>query len=253
MHRAFFNWSGGKDSALALHHALLHHEWDVQRLVTTVTEGSRRITMHGVREVLLEQQAASLGIPLVMCSLPAEASMQMYERRMSEVVENLASEGFSTALFGDIFLEDLRAYREEQLARNGVHAAFPLWKRDPFELLHEFVDLGFKAIVVCVNEQRLDRSFAGRLIDADFISDYPRAADICGENGEYHSFVFDGPIFRQPIRFEVGETIERGYSSPSSALDDSTDSSLPQRWDTRFWYTDLLPLAHAEAGNRGDA
>jgi len=245
MRRAFFNWSGGKDSTLALYHALQSREWDVQRLLTTVNEDFQRISMHGVREELLDRQAESLGIPLVKCRLPVVASMQVYETRTSEVIAQFKTEGIETALFGDIFLEDLRAYRDEKLAQSGIRAAFPLWKRDTTELIHEFVDLGFKAIIVCVNERRLDKSFAGRFIDRDFIKDYPDTADICGENGEYHSFVFDGPIFKQPITFEVGETVYRSCLPPPAEEDEGCPSSAPQGWDTGFWYTDLLPVSFA--------
>lgn len=243
---AFFNWSGGKDSSLALYHALQSGEWNVRKLLTTVNEDFQRISMHGVREELLERQAESLGIPLVKCRLPVVASMQIYETRISEVITQFKTEGIETALFGDIFLEDLRAYREEKLAQNGIRAAFPLWKRNTTELIHEFVDLGFKAIIVCVNERRLDKSFAGRFIDLEFIKDYPDTTDICGENGEYHSFVFDGPIFKQPITFEVGETVYRSYLSPQAEEDDSCPSNTSQEWDTGFWYTDLLPVSLIE-------
>lgn len=243
--KAFFNWSGGKDSSLALYHALRIGEWDVQRLLTTVNEDFGRISMHGVREVLLDRQAESLGIQLVKCFLPGDASMQTYEARLSEVVTRLKAEGIGTALFGDIFLEDLRAYREEKLAQSGIRAAFPIWKRDTSELIREFVDLGFKAIIVCINERRLDKSFAGRYIDGDFIKDYPDTADICGENGEYHSFVFDGPIFKQPVSFEIGETVYRSYSPPETEDDKGGHSSTPAEWDTGFWFTDLLPIPFA--------
>ncbi len=151
------------------------------------------------------------------------------------------TEGIETAIFGDIFLEDLRAYREEKLAQSGIRAAFPLWKRNTHELIHEFVDLGFKAIIVCVNERRLNKSFVGRFIDREFIKDYPETADICGENGEYHSFVFDGPIFKQPIAFEVGETEYRNDIPPQAKDDEGCPSSAPPVWDTGFWYRDLLP------------
>jgi uncharacterized protein (TIGR00290 family) len=242
MLRAFFNWSGGKDSALALYRVRQSGEWHVQRLLTTVSENFQRVSMHGVRKELLERQAQSLGIPLVKCRLPDAASMQIYDTRMMEVVAGFKTEGINTALFGDIFLEDLRAYREQKLAQSGIRAAFPLWKRNTRELIHEFVDLGFKAIIVCVNQRRLDKSFAGRFIDREFIEDYPDAADICGENGEYHSFVFDGPIFEQPIAFAVGETVCRDYTPPQAKDDEACASSTPPRWDTGFWYTDLLPI-----------
>jgi uncharacterized protein (TIGR00290 family) len=144
MRTAFFNWSGGKDSSLALYHALQSGEWNIQRLLTTVAEDFRRISMHGVREELLERQAESLRIPLVKCLIPTNASMQIYEARTSEIISKFKSDKIEAALFGDIFLEDLRAYREETLAQSGIAAAFPLWKRNTNELIHEFVDLGFK-------------------------------------------------------------------------------------------------------------
>ncbi len=248
---AFFNWSGGKDSALALYHVRQSREWDVQKLLTTVTEDFQRVSMHGVREELLEGQADSMGIPLVKCRLPDAASMQLYDTRMMEVLARFKTEGIETSLFGDIFLEDLRAYREQKLAQSGIRAAFPLWKRNTRELIHEFVDLGFKAIIVCVNERRLDKSFAGRFIDLDFIKDYPEPADICGENGEYHSFVFEGPIFNQPIAFEVGETVYRDYTPPQAKDDEGCPSSALPGWDTGFWYTDLLPISSAPEIDKG--
>jgi uncharacterized protein (TIGR00290 family) len=171
--------------------------------------------------------------------------MRLYDTRMMEVVARFKTEGIETAIFGDICLEDLRAYREQKLAQSGIRAAFPLWKRDTRELIHEFVDLGFKAIVVCVNRRRLDKSFAGRFIDREFIKDFPDAADICGENGEYHSFVFDGPIFERPIAFAVGETVCRDYTPPHAKDDAACVSRTPPPWDTGFWYTDLLPISSA--------
>jgi uncharacterized protein (TIGR00290 family) len=251
MLRAFFNWSGGKDSALALYHVRRAKEFDVQRLLTTVNEEFQRISMHGVREELLERQAESLGIPLVKCRLPAAASMQIYDTRMMEVIAGFEADGIETAIFGDIFLEDLRAYREEKLAQSGIRAAFPLWQRNTRELIHEFVDLGFKAIIVCVNERRLDKSFAGRLIDREFINDFPDTADICGENGEYHSFVFDGPIFRQTIAFEVGETVYRNDTAPQAKDEKDCPSSAQPGWDTAFWFTDLLPISTVPVKDKG--
>lgn len=247
MRKAFLNWSGGKDSALALYHALRGSAWDVRRLFTTVTEGRRRISMHNVREELLQGQANSLGISLVKCWLPGEAPLETYEARMAKAVTQFKAKGIEDALFGDIFLEDLRAYREGKLAAVGIRAAFPLWKRDSAELVREFIDLGFKAVIVCVNERHLDKSFAGRLIDRDFIKDYPRAADVCGENGEYHSFVFDGPVFKRPVAFEVGETVYHGHPPPPrSGENEGGPSAAPPLWDTGFWYTDLRPVSGAE-------
>jgi uncharacterized protein (TIGR00290 family) len=204
-----FCWSGGKDSAMALHALRAARDCRITALLTTITEEYDRISMHGVRRALLERQAESLGLPLHTVLIPPQCINAIYEERMKEALEQHLAQGVRRLAFGDIFLEDLRVYREKNLARIGMHAAFPIWKRDTRELTREFVRLGFRATAVCVDPRALDASFAGRELDASFFADLPPSVDSCGENGEFHTFVFDGPIFKTPIAFRVGEKVMR--------------------------------------------
>jgi uncharacterized protein (TIGR00290 family) len=204
-----FCWSGGKDSAMALHALQLAQSHRITTLLTTVTEEYDRISMHGVRRVLLERQAESLGLPLHAVLIPPHCINATYEARMKEALSEHLARGVRRAAFGDIFLEDLRVYRERNLAQAGIEALFPIWKRDTRELARDFLRLGFRAIVVCVDPRVLDPSFAGRLLDESFFADLPPGVDPCGENGEFHTFVFDGPMFRAPIRFVAGKKVLR--------------------------------------------
>lgn len=204
-----FCWSGGKDSAMALHALRLAGEVRVAALLTTVTDEYDRISMHGVRRVLLERQAQSVGLPLHPVLIPPQCVNAIYEQRMKEALEEHLAKGVRRVAFGDIFLEDLRAYREKNLAQIGMQALFPIWKRDTRELAREFVRSGFRAIAVCVDPRVLDPSFAGRELDASFFADLPPGVDPCGENGEFHTFVFDGPIFRSPIGVRAGDRVMR--------------------------------------------
>lgn len=202
-------WSGGKDSAMALHDVLVVERRRVAALLTTVTEGFDRISMHGVRRELLERQAAAIGLPLHQITIPPQCVNAVYESRMEEALRIHLAEGVREVVFGDIFLEDLRVYRENNLAKLGMRGVFPIWKRDTRELVTTFLQLGFRAIVVCVDLKVLPADFAGREINAQFLKDFPPEADPCGENGEFHSFVFNGPIFQQPVHFTIGEKVQR--------------------------------------------
>jgi uncharacterized protein (TIGR00290 family) len=204
-----FCWSGGKDSAMALHALRQDPQVRVVALLTTVTEGYDRISMHGVRRELLQRQAQSIGLPLHEVSIPPECVNSIYEARMETALRTHFEKGVRKVAFGDIFLEDLRAYREKNLARIGMTALFPIWKRDSRELIESVHAQGFRSIAVCVNPKLLDRSFAGRELDASFFADLPPQVDCCGENGEFHTFAFDGPIFKEPIRFQVGACVDR--------------------------------------------
>jgi uncharacterized protein (TIGR00290 family) len=205
-----FSWSGGKDSAMALH-ALLRcdPEFEVVALLTTVTEGYERISMHGVCNELLHRQAESIGLPVEEVRIPPQCANHIYEARMTDAVLRFRKRGVLHVAFGDIFLEDLRAYRENKLLRADMTALFPLWKVDTHELVTRFLKNGFRAIAVCVDPRRLDKSFAGRELDAAFFRELPPGVDPCGENGEFHTFVFDGPIFKAPIPVRVGPVVER--------------------------------------------
>jgi uncharacterized protein (TIGR00290 family) len=167
--------------------------------------------MHGVRRSLLARQAQALGIPVHEIFLSEQSSNEEYEAKMKEALLCFQAQGVNSVIFGDIFLEDLREYREKNLARIGMKGIFPIWKRNTTELVHTFIGLGFKATIVCVDPRQLDRSFAGRLIDAKFVSDLPPNVDPCGENGEFHSFVWDGPIFSRRVDCQTGEVVERGW------------------------------------------
>lgn len=231
--KAIFNWSSGKDSALALYKILQEEKFEITSLLTSINEEFQRISMHGVSVSLLEKQAESLGFPLIKLELPKEPSMEEYQELMSSTMTKIKSQGVTHSIFGDIFLEDLRKYREEQLQSIGMNAVFPLWKKNTTDLIHEFLDLGFKTIVTCVNETYLDKSFAGRIIDEDFIKDLPKNVDPCGENGEFHTFTFDGPIFKNPIDFEIGEVVKKTYPKPKS--DESEEDG-----EYIFWFCDLI-------------
>jgi len=159
---------------------------------------------------------------------------------MMQTMKQLQNEKFTHSLFGDIFLQDLRTYRETQLAKVQMTAVFPLWKRDTAKLIHEFIDLGFKAIVVCVKAELLDESFAGRVIDRDFLKDLPPGIDACGENGEFHTFVFDGPIFKKSVSFKSGKKVFREYKAPVNIKDETLTSKQKKPLSTGFWYCDLL-------------
>jgi uncharacterized protein (TIGR00290 family) len=230
---SFFNWSGGKDSALALYKALLSETYDIQYLLTSFNSVHNRVSMHGVRRSLTEAQAAAIGLPLMAVELSEDPSMKEYETKMFAALNILKDKGCTTAIYGDIFLEDLRAYREEKLKSSGFGSVFPLWKIDTSLLIKEFIDAGFKAVIACVNAAFLDKSFCGRLIDESFINDLPKDVDPCGENGEFHSFVFDGPIFKQPVNFKRGRTTYKQYEV--SRLNNVDD--VKKKYG--FWFCDF--------------
>jgi uncharacterized protein (TIGR00290 family) len=204
-----FCWSGGKDSAMALHELLKRDDVEVVALLTTVTEGFNRVSMHGVRRELLHAQARSIGLPLHEVLIPPQCVNPIYEARMESALRTYLADGIRKVAFGDIFLEDLRAYREKNLARVGMTAIFPIWKRDTRELIRSFRANGFRSIAVCIDTSVLDGNFAGRELDESFFAGLPPHVDCCGENGEFHTFAFDGPIFAKPIAFEIGERVDR--------------------------------------------
>ena len=229
------NWSGGKDATLALYTILQQQQFNIRYLLTTMNAAHDRVSMHGVRRALHMAQAAAIGIPLKTVELPEQPGMETYASAMMQQVQALQAEGCTHAVFGDLFLEDLKQYREQQLAPTGIRAVFPLWQQDTTALLQQFIALGFKAVVVCVHAGYLDQSFCGRLIDADFLHDLPAGVDPCGENGEYHSFVVDGPIFTTPVAYTLGEMVYRTYPDPANC-NGAIGPSV-----AGFYYRDLLP------------
>jgi uncharacterized protein (TIGR00290 family) len=202
------SWSGGKDSALALW-TLRRHHLEPETLITTVTESYERISMHGVRRELLARQVEELGVPLVEVMIPPACVNQVYEARMAEAFADAPLSGVEAVAFGDLFLEDVRAYREGRLAAAGKRGIFPLWEQDTAALAHEFVDAGFEATLVCVDPRALDSAFCGRRYDERLLAQLPPGVDPCGENGEFHTFVSAGPIFAAPIACVTGEIVER--------------------------------------------
>jgi uncharacterized protein (TIGR00290 family) len=209
MEKILFGWSGGKDSAMALYEILKNKEYQVVSLLTTITEDYDRISMHGVRRTLVEQQAQSLDIPLYKVFIPKTCSNEIYAAKMTEALTKFKQQGIETVAFGDIFLEDVREYREDNLARLKMKGIFPIWGRNSAELARSFIALGFKSVISCIDTKVLDKKFLGRQFDEDFIAELPPNIDPSGENGEFHSFVHDGPIFKQRIGYSLGEMVLR--------------------------------------------
>jgi uncharacterized protein (TIGR00290 family) len=202
-------WSGGKDSAITLYEIQRIPEYQVVSLLTTLTADYDRVSMHGIRRALLERQAESLSLPLYEVFISKEATNEEYASKMQAALTDFKKAGVSSVVFGDIHLEDVRKYREDNLSKVRMKAIFPIWGRDTAELARTFVNLGFKAIVTCIDSKVLDKTFAGRIIDESFLAQLPANVDPCGENGEFHSFVFDGPIFNGRIQYTVGQTVLR--------------------------------------------
>lgn len=216
------NWSGGKDSLLALAALRADPAWQVSGLLTTINEEYRRIVMHGVRETLLDAQAAALGLPLTKLYLPATPDNARYEAVMAAAMADIKAQGITHLAFGDLYLQDVRAYRETQLASAGMTGVFPLWGQDTRATARQFVAAGHRAVVVCVDGRQLAGDFCGRDYDRSFLADLPAGVDPCGENGEFHSFAYAGPAFLRPVAFTRGEKVLR---------------------DTRFHYQELLPTS----------
>jgi len=242
--KVVFCWSGGKDSALCLHHVLESGRYEVLCLLTTVNEEFQRVSMHGVRTALLERQAAAIGLPLEKVLVSRGGSNAEYEERMAAALDKYQALGANTVIFGDIFLEDLRRWREDNLAKIGMRALFPLWKRDTRELIGEFLALGFASVICCVNDAWLDETAVGQKIDADFIRGLPPGVDPCGENGEFHSFAYAGPIFQEPLQIQLGEKVYRPLEANTPSGNISSSSTVcppPEQNRTKgFWFCDLL-------------
>ncbi|TET35648.1 MAG: adenine nucleotide alpha hydrolase [Planctomycetota bacterium] len=202
-------WSSGKDSAWALHVTQQGGGYEIAGLLTTVTETYGRVSMHGVREELLEAQAEALDLPLYRVNIPASCTDEDYNNTMRKAMESAAADGITHVIFGDVFLEDIRSYREDRLAEIGMTGVFPLWKLDTGKLAREMIANGLRAYVTCLDPGKLPRDFAGREYNSEFLEDLPENTDPCGENGEFHTFVFNGPMFRHAIKAKVGKTVDR--------------------------------------------
>jgi len=231
---ALFCWSGGKDSAYCLHKVITENLFDVKYLLTTINDSVQRISMHGVREELLDKQIGAIGIPALKVRIK-EGTHGEYETLMETALLQAKSEGVKYVIFGDIFLKDLRAYREQNLAKVDMVGVFPLWEMNTSELIWKFIDEGFKTVTCCINDGYFDESWVGKEIDSDFMNDLPDNVDPCGENGEYHTFCYQGPLFNKPITFALGEKL---YKPLEYALDDVCQSPVQTKG---FWYCDLIP------------
>lgn len=214
-------WSGGKDSALALYELLKSNLYEVVSLLVTITSDYDRVSMHGVRRELIERQALALGFPLDIVLIPKNCTNEEYEKRMEEKMICYKNKGVEKVAFGDIFLEDVREYRERNLARAGMEGVFPIWGRTSRELAESFIEMGFKAVTTCVDGKALTKDFVGREFNREFIASLPPESDPSGENGEFHTFVYDGPIFKEKVAFKRGEIVLR---------------------EGRFYFCDLLLL-----------
>ena len=234
--KALFCWSGGKDSAYCLHKVLSEKLLDVAYLMTTVNDAFKRISMHGVREELLDKQVESIGIPAIKIRIK-DGTHAEYEQLMRDALLQAKAEGITHVIFGDIFLEDLRLYREENLKKVDLIGVFPLWKMDTKDLLEDFITKKFKTITCCINDGYFDKTWVGKEIDTDFIKDLPPFIDPCGENGEYHTFCYDGPVFHKSINFILGEKI---YKPLEYTFDDAVCKSPVKT--KGFWYCDLISI-----------
>jgi len=218
--KVLFSWSGGKDSSLALYEIQKSGKYEITSLITTVTSEYDRVSMHGLRTSLLEEQGSSLNVPLEKVFISKNASNEEYGSSFNKVLLNYKESGIRDVVFGDLYLEDIKKYREALLEKIDMECVFPIWKRDTRKLAHEFINLGFKAITICVDSNVLGKEFVGREFDEQFLNDLPASIDPCGENGEFHTFTYHGPIFKKPIDLRMGEIVLR---------------------NERFYYCDILP------------
>lgn len=230
MEKAALFWSGGKDCAFALHHVLKEKNYRIEMLVTTLNSEFRRISMHGIREDVLDRQAAAAGIPLHKMWVDSTSTNESYEKALMQTYCWLKEHGITVIIFGDIFLEDLRVYREDLLKRAGLKGYFPLWKKNTRDLILEALDRGFRTVTCCINTSYLDRSWLGKEVDGTFIKELPHGVDPCGENGEFHTFCFAGPVFDKEITFAAG----RKEYKPLQI------NTVNKQEEAGFWYLDII-------------
>ena len=226
--KLYLNWSSGKDCTLSLYHLKKSEEYKVDLLLTSISKDLERVSMHGLHKSLLAAQAKAIDLPLELLEIPESPTMNTYNEVMQKKVDSLIARGYQHTAFGDIFLEDLRQYREEQLEKVGIKAHFPLWKKDTKELMSQFLDLGFKAVVVCANAKWFDKTAIGLTIDHEWLNQLPDEVDPCGENGEFHTFCYDGPLFKVEVQFKQGTPILKSYPDP-----------IDNNKTIDFWFADL--------------
>lgn len=235
MKKTVFNWSSGKDSAMALYKLQKSNQYNVQLLLTTISTPQERIQMHGIRKTLLLRQFQSLGLPYRIVEIPDGVDMAGYDSIMDREFKRLKDEGFEAGAFGDILLEDLRSYREARHRKFGLEAVFPLWQKPTAEVAADFLAQGFRAVVVSANAALFPSNFAGKLLDARFFDQLPAEVDFCGENGEFHTFCYAGPVFQMPVLFKKGAVVLEEYPAPAGVK-----SGLMENGKLGFWFRDLL-------------
>jgi uncharacterized protein (TIGR00290 family) len=228
--KTVMNWSSGKDAALAYYYLLQEGKYEVTRLLTTISAEYKRVFMHGVMDELLHRQAEMMGLPVTTIPLPASPNDELYKAAMLQTFAEFRKEGIEASAFGDIFLEDLKTYREEQLKQVHMQAVFPLWKKDTRTLIDEIEAVGIEAVTVCISEKHLPKEFLGRKIGRQFLADLPEGVDPCGENGEFHSFVYNAPYFKEPVAIKTGAVVHKTYTP-------SNDGS----WNSGFYFLDVMP------------
>lgn len=229
------SWSGGKDAALALHKILQADRYDVVSLHTSFDQELKRVSMHGIPEALVEAQADAIGLPLEKIYTAADSTRQNYEHAMSVFCHEQKEKGVEAIVFGDILLEDLKVYREKQLEKMGLKAIFPLWGVPTDQLVLEIIDAGFETMLCCLNAEKISKSLIGKTLDRSIVNDIARNADPCGENGEYHTFVYDGPIFHHPVSFEKGEVVSKSYQFKTE------NEGIIEETSSTFWFQEVLP------------
>jgi uncharacterized protein (TIGR00290 family) len=245
--KVLFCWSGGKDSALALYRLMQDPQYEIVALLTTFSDEFQRVSMHGVSMELSEAQARSIGLPLDKVFVSRSSSNDEYQRKMSERMLFYKAQGVTTVAFGDIFLEDLRAWREQNLSEIGMRALFPLWKNDTHALVREFVGLGFASRICCVNDAYLDETALGRDVDLAFVESLPPDVDPCGENGEFHSFAYAGPIFKERLHIATGQCVYRPIEQTHPGASDDIGALPNGRVTKGFWFCELLSAGKAGA------
>lgn len=225
------SWSGGKDSAFALYHLLKDERYEVVNLHTTFGEESRRVGMHGIHEDLIEMQAETLNLPLVKIYYPASGDNAAYEKAMDGFIEQLLSEGVKHIAYGDIFLAELRKYREDQLAKKDLKAIFPLWEKDTAKLAKDFINKSFNTIICAADADKVNADWVGKDFDHAFLAALPDTVDPCGENGEFHSFCYDGPIFKESLPVQIQDKVKKSYSFKYA------DGTEGEKW---FWFVEIV-------------
>ena len=237
--QGWMHWSGGKDSAYTLWKLAQDQNHHVCGLVTSMSEEFRRISMHGVREELLDAQASALKLPVHKLLLPKDCTMADYDSYMLDELSKLKKQGAQACYFGDIFLEDLKAYREKQMTTAGLASHFPIWQEnDTMQMAKDIIASGVKAVIVCVSGKFFDPNFLGQEYDLDFLNNLPEGVDPCGENGEFHTFVYDSPLFSTPLHIQKGEAVNRTYT-PGGSPEDDEDCDCCKTWDTEFHFLDI--------------